>query len=336
MAFSLVWFDGFDDVDEADLKRRYNTGAGWTVSTSTRFSTGNCIGQGGGGTSLQKAITAAQSVVMGFAFYHPYNEFRNVAYLSYSGTTHIRLTIDTDNRFRIYRDGTLLGTGSYVYALGSWVYLELGAKIDDSSGEVVLRVNGNVTDISLTGQDTRNGATAAVDTVALYTHDSSQRVDDWSVWTAAGDSPSTGLPGDLRVRTKAVTSDAAVAFARSAGSDNFANVDEMPSDEDSTYNSSATAGDIDRFGFSAFTVTGAIKAVSLSMMYRKDDAGSRTIRQFLRTGGASPTVANGETKSCSDSYQNQVDIIVTNPETGAPFASASELNACTIGYELVS
>lgn len=238
--------------------------------------------------------------------------------------------------FIITRNGTTLGTGTFVPAFNVWYYLELKVTISDTVGVAELRVNGTV-DITLTSQDTRNaGSAAAVDYVGFSIGNTTSQnlrwcdvyVIDWST------SPNTTYLGDCRVRPYKANAAGSTTQWTPLSSTNVSNVDDATSsDEDTTYNYDSTAGHIDLYAMEDLPDSATIVAVQHSYRYRKDNAGSRSVRGRIRTNSTEYT---GSTISAADTYVTQVEPPrEVNPQTSAGWTTA-EVNALETGIELVS
>lgn len=114
---------------------------------------------------------------------------------------------------------------------------------------------------------------------------------------------------------------------------NYAAVSEDGVDQDQSYNVSGTAGAVDLYGTNAGLPSGAtVYGVQVCGVYRKDDAGSRSVANLIKSG---TTQAAGATRSIGTSYQYYADMFATNPATGASWA-VSDVNALEIGCEVVS
>jgi hypothetical protein len=90
--------------------------------------------------------------------------------LKEGSTTHLAVGIATypTRQVLAYRDTTTLGTytGELSPLPSNWFCLEIGGVIHDTTGSVVVKINGQ-TVLSLENVDTRNGGTGIVDTLAI-------------------------------------------------------------------------------------------------------------------------------------------------------------------------
>jgi len=104
-------------------------------------------------------------------------------------------------------------------------------------------------------------------------------------------------------------------------------------DGDATYVASATANDISDFAHEALTLTGTIYGVIHVSYVRKDDAGARSFRQVLLSGGTTET--NGADIAATSSWFYYMDAMDVNPNTGTAFTPTT-FNATTIGVKEIT
>jgi len=249
-----------------------------------------------------------------------------------STTVHVDIRVTALGEIRATRNGTSLGLTSAVIAINTWYWIALRAVINDTTGAVDVRVN-NTSVLALTSQDTRNGGTGIIDNLQLLSVSASNT--DWDnavILDTTGSAPLNAIPTeewriDQRTATGAGNS---TQFTPSTGS-NWQNVDDATQDGDSTYNSSSTAGHVDLFAIQDFD-PGAVRAVQVCMVARRDDAGPREIREKCRSASAD---YNGTTQTVTSAYVVYRQIRETDPATAAAW-TASNLNAAEFGYELVT
>ncbi len=236
------------------------------------------------------------------------------------------------------RNGTVLASTGALLQNGQQYYIEVKVTIGNA-GSYEVRLNGN-TVLSGSGVDTQYTANAYADAPDLFMYQPADAqsigFDDYYVCDGSG-TVNNDFLGDIRVQ--AVYPDADGTYSDFTGQDgdsvdNRLNVDEAAPDSDTTYNASANAGDKDSFGFGDITPTAAvIKGIQVTLDGRKDDAGSRQVRGFLRIGG---TDYPCDTADVLDTY-NQLGrtVVETNPDTSAAF-TREEIAALEAGYELVA
>lgn len=232
--------------------------------------------------------------------------------------------------------GTVLGTPAATpLPVNTWVYVEAKFTISDTVGVVVVRVNGTPV-ISLTNQDTRNAGNATANTVRMgpaASFGTSLDFDDLYICDTTG-SVNNDFLGDCKVEQVLPTgAGASTLWTPSAGS-NWDAVNDSPApDGDTTYVSSATAGQTDLYAFGDLGVaSGTVKAVQATVLARKDDAGSRSLAVVARPGS---TDRVGATQAVGDNYAGYTEVWNTNPDTAAAWTVA-EVNASQFGVRMVA
>ncbi len=342
---ALIWIDGFDWVASAVsqtttsyLGLKYSNVVNNYTSRAARIS-GNGFAMSGndsGSTITSPIFTGAATVVAGFGY------FRNTSSVSHavlrlrnSGTDHITLVVNASGFIEVYRgtsSGTLLGTGSTTQlSNGQWYFLEMKATIDDTTGSVIVKVN-EATELSLSGIDTRNGGSAIVDSFMLDLQSGRWYIDDFYLLDTTG-SANNDFLGDIQVQIL-VPSGAGTHtdFTPSTGS-NYQNVDDIPEDADTTYNTGSVNGDTDTYAFGNITATSAvIKGVDVNILARKTLSGSRTFAPVIRTNS---TDYVGDDITALDSYSLNNQIYETNPDTSSAWLKA-EVDAAEFGIQVTN
>jgi len=240
-------------------------------------------------------------------------------------TEHLGLRISGSN-LALSRAGTVVATATGLTILANiWYSVDIRATIADSA-TVEMWIDG-VQRIAPTTVDTRAGGNGTIDSWLMSRGNNADTQDICDIYVA---STKYG-PG----RCVAITPDAAGSSTQwtPLSSTNVSNVDETTTpDDDTTYVSSVTAGNIDLYNLTTPGSTGTIKAVGVSARWRKDDAGVRTARTKLKSGS---TTVNGTTQSVPDAYVTEVRdaLLEQDPDTSAAWTDLSALQA---GVELVS
>lgn len=334
MAWQLDWLDGLDHyANTTQLQRVYGGAPQGFTTMAGRF----------GGQALRCGVTrvsvSAPSWVTSLAaYFQGLSDDRNIVVFHDGGTQQLRLVtsqVGGDFFLRLKRgDGTILATGSTRVQQDVWHFIEFGAKIDNTAGIAIVRLNG-ITQIQLTNTDTQNSANASADRVELGYNGVSPFYfwDDWAIWRdPAGGDPALALPGELRVKTSLMVGDELAQWSRSAGTANYQNVDETTPNDDTDYNFSSTPGQEDRFVPQSITATGAIKGLAVFGQFRKDDAGTRTVKLALKSG---VSVFYGPDRDLLSSYMGDTLIFEKNPDGNVPWTEAA-VNAARPGYNLVA
>jgi len=188
------------------------------------------------------------------------------------------MRVTAAGEIKVLRNGTLLGVTSGLGLLAN-TYYHIGfmTTVHDTAGTYEVRVNG-VTKLTGGPADTKFTASAWIDQVQfLGLIAGNTDYDDLVIST-------DGFCGDCRV--VALLPDAAGNYSEwtpSAGA-GWQCVDEPSMNSDTDYVSSSTAGQRNSYSFGAVP-SGAVKAVQHVTALRKDDAGSRTTKHFVRIAG---------------------------------------------------
>lgn len=271
-----------------------------------------------------------------------------IIYVREGGTIHCSFQSNAAGEINMRRGpdgagGTTLGTTVGLgFSAGLWFYLEFRWIIDNTVGEMEVR-SGGFTVGEVTGVDTQNGGTAAWDNFQLRGWSGSRDThwDDIYLLDNAA-SGVTGAPnndflGDVIV--EAIFPDAngaTIELTPSAGlnDDNVGIAADKPGpDDDTTFNSSDTAGLQDTYEVEPLTeiTVDDIRAVQVSAIARVE-SGSRNARLILRDGavdqyGAAyglPTVYGGHTNIAEGD----------NPFAGTAQWTIANVNLLEPGFEV--
>lgn len=156
--------------------------------------------------------------------------------------------------------------------------------------------------------------------------------------TINGTSQSTGTPTWATTGGSTTTSGTAtfavVGTGSNPGAQNWMAVAEIPSpDGDDSYNSDSTPGDIDLFTLTSLPAGAQnIAAVDPIVYARKDDAGTRTITNHIKSG---TTVVDGPNIALSTTYQYIDNIQQTDPNTSAAW-TVTGVNNLLVGYKEIA
>lgn len=337
---ALIGFEGFDEWHDNDVGAPFGSGItnAWPDAASILVDAGEL-----GGQQALSSVGSTGKLLLGTSYITIICGVRYKTHTSFATTTgvlrfldgstvHCGVSINTSGKLFVWQGttATVLGTGTQVLATGSHYYIEAKVTIDDTGGVAIVRVD-EITDINLSTQDTRNGGNATLDTIDFVINTGTgQRIDDIYVCDTTGSSPTNTFLGRIRVETLFVTTDNAVAFTP-LSSTNASNVDEVQMDSDTTYNSSASTGQVDTFNHGSLSSTpSTVHAAIVSATMRKDDATVQTVRTKLISGA---TTSNGTSQSPATAYQRVQNMYLTDPNDGA--WTATTINATKIGYEHV-
>jgi hypothetical protein len=326
---------------------RFAAGTGETSQGILFNGSGNKIyAQVAYGTNLQTAIT-------GFAYRgtRPGSGYQAVVSLVDGSTCQTGLVIDSAGRFSFMKQtglgntlngSVIAGPSTLAISTNVWNYIEFKLTVSSTVGYCEVRLNG-VTALTFTGNTQQ---TANAYTTNIYLGDNgigNSLYDDWYVLDTTGVSPLNTFLGDIRIRTYMPSADSATAglnqFAtspsQSSGS-HYLNVNEVPADGNTSYNSDATATERESYrthGFNGAT----INFVNNWAKFEKDDATSRSAAITARNG---TTNVVGTTISSPSSYAYFNQVVTTDPNTSAAWTPSgygtSTLSNYEAGLEIIS
>lgn len=340
---SLVWCDSFDHYSTTYLVRKYTTQLGTASTVSGSGRNGSGFASGASGTTYQgwrKSLgTSFQTWVVGFAILVPSTPGTqvNVFRIEDGTTAQIEIRVNTDLTISVTRNGTTLGTSSTTLTTNTWAYVELKVKIDNTTGTIELKING-VTRIGPSSSlDTQNTANASASAFVIGSDRLSVRLDDLYVLngTSSGVSgaPNNDFLGDVRVEALFPNGNGnSSQFVGSDGNstDNYLLVDETTPNDDTDYVQSSTLNDKDTYAMTDLvTVAGSVYGIQAVPNAKKDDAGSRTFKTQIRSGG---TDVEGAEKTLGTSYAFFPEIFESD-SAGAQW-TISSINSIEAGVKV--
>lgn len=330
----LLAKDGFD----------VNTAAQASLKWSPVSSNGNLVtgiyGKGSAIANADRSKTPGPNTVTGFQGFHFfYATVAAVAICGWNDGVSIQtdLRLDATGAFFFTRNGTTIGsvaTGNRISA-PAWYWLCPKVKIDNTTGEASLQVNG-VQILTQTGLDTQNTANAFFTTFNIKASNNNHAIDSWHGWDdSAGDNFNTYITEtiiDTQLAT-AVGSNTNWTRGGTNTGNNFSQVNENPEDGDTTYNLSNTINLIDSFGFHNLDeISGAILDVAVNTVDRNDDGLAHILNHYVKSSSA---VALSGSISPTASYLNHQSFNTHDPNTSANWLIAGR-NAAEFGYKYIS
>lgn len=281
------------------------------------------------------SFTDVDEVVTGFHFRvngndqaHPFLEFLD------SSTNQLRFTLNTSLYIEAYRNATLLGTSSAPITLDRWYFLEFRVKIHDTTGTVQIKID-ETSVLNLTGQDTQNTGNASVNTIKFLCAPGNYSgremgIDNWYLLDTTGGSLDDFL-GEIRIVALAPNAAGNSAeFTPSSGL-NYAAVDDIPHDADTTYVESSTSGHRDSYNCATFGSSGTIHAFSVITLAKKTDVGAVSIANTLRL---SSTNYDGATHALTSSYVYYTETFTEDPSTLAAWVNTG-IDSAEIGVTVI-
>jgi hypothetical protein len=242
--------------------------------------------------------------------------------------TQLQLRINQTGNLEISRNvNPVLATGTFTFSPDVWYYVECKWFIHDSTGTFQVWINGDPTpDIDLSGADTHWSGNAEVKSIELQGENAQMDFDDLYIDDAQNH-------GDVFVHTivaDGVGTDA--DFTPLVGA-NWEEVDELPTDLDTTYNESLTVDDRDRFTHTDLPAdTEVVLGVQVGVFAKKTIAGPRQLRTLAHDG---VTEGEGAAQTPGLEWGWLYDMYEDHP-TGAAEWTESEVNAGQFGYTVES
>jgi hypothetical protein len=331
------FIDGFDHYPAAEMLHKWSS---WSNTVS--FVTGRF-----GGSALSTASRSVTKVldnqaewIIGFGFQHLGVSTATGPFLRFMAGATIQDDLYWDAsalKLSVRRGGsTVLGTTTLQLNANVWYYVELRLVFNDTTGVVQLRVNG-VQDINLSSQDTNNAGGNVADRIQFGDPGASNinvSIDDLYLNDATGSAPMNTFLGDCRVETiypNGNGNSSQLVGQDADSTDNYLNVDETNSDDDTTYNESSTVGNKDTYAYGNLAVTsGTVYAVQILPWARKTDAGTRSIVTVARLAG---TEVDSSAYSLPDTY-TYVGQNIRETKPGGGAWTISDVNSAEFGVKI--
>lgn len=276
--------------------------------------------------------------IVGFAFYFGLpTQSANREFLAFrDGTTEqCKIRLNTDFSLSILTSaGTVIATSDpAVVTPQYWHYLEVKVEID-GAGAYEIRLDEQ-TVLSGVNADLQATGNSYFTNLRLQymggTSPDPTTYDDFYLCDDTG-SDFNDFQGDVEIDTLYVDGAGFQADWTPLSGSNYQMVDEGEGafDEDTTYNSSNTPGEIDLFTMTNLPdINGStILAVAVDVGIRHD-SGTPTARAVLRTDGSN---YEGPNYSTSGGYTYMRWLMTTNPDTSVQWLEA-EVNAMQAGYK---
>lgn len=330
---ALIFADGWDNYTDIQSNWTHSDANAMIDLSGTKSRTGiGCLLLTAASTQTLN-INATQKLIAGTAYYTdavgtqeilrftdgvtaPLTTYSCRCWVTAAGE--MQITTDSGGAARI-----LATSAAGLFHFNSYNYVEVKAYADHggTNGSVEVQLNGALV-ISATGirfNFNNVGSTSFAQFSILCSgglpdcrHDDTYLID----WTNPG--PNDNFLGPIGVYTGLPTADAAVAWTPNVGVENFANVDEVPPDGDTTYNFDDVVGDTDQYIYPLTSVpaNAQIFAVQDNMLLRTD-SGARGVTSVV--GGVQSTTDVALTAQYLF-YRWQFDV---NPDSGQGWQPSS-------------
>lgn len=222
---------------------------------------------------------------------------------------------------------------------GQWSYFEIWPTIGAGTGKMKVYFNNNLI-LNASGLNIRTSGNNWWDQLELTGAINGQEItidDHYVCDTQAGPglAPNDTPIGDSKVSTLWATGDNSVMWTPLSGASNYAMIDEVAMDSDTSYNYSSVINDTDLFAFQTLPAgVNLVHGIQLTGAWRKDDGGVRTINQRLEIGGTEYAATDDHNIPDVD-YAYFVDLWVLNPDTTLNW-TIGDVNGLAAGYKLVA
>jgi len=345
MAYTILHSDGFE---HDALGYRYSSAeiAGTTSTTNTNpaLSYGRALVVTGDESSyISPYLLSNPYTTLYTAFHHRTgtNSTTEAALVTFydelNGARQVTITMQYDGssgqilRARMGTStGTLLATSTANLPLaGTWAHVSVMVFVDQVIGRVKVNINSS-TVIDFTG-NTRYTASSRIDRVRVHGRVSGQSnvYDNWVI--ATGDPTADAPLPEIRIYTQFPSADDITQFSVTGAISNWAAVNEVTPNDDTSYTYSSTVGQQDTFVHTAPSIVSTVLGVRVNANLRRDDAGSRAFVPVVKPASSSYTPVSSQ--GMYNRYWIRGYIWQTNPDTGLTWTPAEAMNA-KFGYEL--
>lgn len=336
---SILFSDGCGEYyPTADLLKVWTSQFGVTVQPTSGRRGGACFRMTANNHGINIGVANSTTVFMGVAYKFDGVGAANEDIMSMKdgSTVAIELILDSSNNLSVETGATIHGVTTGVpITSGVWQFIEMSVVVHDTTGIVIVKVDGTEV-LNLTGLDTKPSGVTDINVVGIGGIALDLRADDVYVCDDAGSAPYNTFLGDIQIDPLFPDADGTktefdTTFPASP-TDHYSKVDETGADDDTTYNETPTANDIDLFDFPAVsTISGGsdFLAVKLSAFAKKTDGTLQTM-QLISMPVATEYAGSVETLSTSYNYYSKTWEL--NPETGVAWTDAL-FNASEFGVE---
>lgn len=221
-------------------------------------------------------------------------------------------------------NGSIVARGTKVITLETWMNLQFHIKVDDTVGKLQVKLNG-LLEIDYTG-DTKVGSNTTLVSIGVVNSFNFSYI--YVDHIVASDSDWTD---DVRIEALVPNSDDSVAWDRSTGADNYANVDDIPVD-DANYNYTTVDGETDKVGLTDFSGAGKTPLfVDVLIRAEKNTGNTQQVKTVIDSNG---TVVESSAIDLDIFFKNFHTFYALDPDGNSAWDDAA-LDALKIGYKAV-
>jgi hypothetical protein len=347
---ALLFCDSFDHYDTAHILEKYTAAPGCQIITGGRnpaSSPNNCleIPAEDGFYYLNRPVAASTTLIVGVAL-NPgsLSGTFNGQFLAFLDNANVQLFVQINISGQVLvteLNGTILAsTASGLIAANVYNYIEVQVLFaTTATGSIAIQVNGvaaaNVGSIQTAFDGNASANIVSLGQYGMQTGSAPTFLfDDFYICDGTTTVNNTFL-GDVKVALAMPNGVGRLSqWTRTGGTTagNYTAVDEIPPDDDTSYVSSSTVGQVDSYLIGSIGTPAAIVAVQLVASARKDDSGSRVVA--LGFGNSTTTNFNAGT-SVPNEYTMITRPMNTNPITSASWAP-TDLTSAQIGLDVIS
>ena len=325
---NILLVESWDHYSTADIGKKWTVANNGTISAGTGRNGTSSMRLSGSQPGPQFTVANLATVYAGFAFKMSATGAAALLRLYDGGGIQLDLALNASNLFTVMRGAsTAVATATTgALAANTYYYIEARFTLHASAGTCEVRVNG-ATVINATGLNLITTANAYTNSVQLLSGGgfAAYDFDDVVITTDA-------FLGDVRVIAVFPAAPGNYSQWTPSAGLGWQCVDEASMNSDTDYVSSSTPGQRNSYDFAAVGATGAVKAVQHVATMRKDDAGTRTVKQFARISG---TDYDGSVVSVGDTYAMSRRVMAVNPATGTDWTVA-QIDGSEFGSKLES
>lgn len=219
--------------------------------------------------------------------------------------------------------GTSLGVGATILTTGVWYRIELNAN-KGAAAAYELRING-VTELSGSANQTANDMALVI--LGKRVNRNGQTIDVYYDDFVVEDSIFPGPGRVLNIRP--IANSTPQQWTAGTGTSGFAEIDEIPVDDDTTYiqNPGVGSNDISLFTFDTTGISGKTKAIQPWCSWRRLAGNAATSKIELISGA---TTVDSVLTNILTVYRANYTIFALDPNTGLPWKKAA-LTALRVG-----
>lgn len=333
-----------DGAESGNTLSLYPFQNNWDVSSSIKRSGSYSYKEISSGAAwINVLVNDLTEIYVRFAFYpNSYQSGYNHYFMQIFDNGQCLLNLaplsTTTGQIGIYLNTTLIGSGDAVMNTNTWHLVEVYYKIHSTEGAIKIRVNG-ILDYSFAGNTVSGGKSKfnKINIGCNYGNYCVWYFDDIAVNDTNGvvDNSWCGDGHVIALVPNANGDSSDLVGSDGNSTDNYALVDDIPNDGDTTYVESATGDDYDLYNLTAsgLGATHVIKRVWVESIAKDTTTAGGQIKHVLKTNSTeydSSAISLGTAYALNKSAEHTV-----NPQTGSAWTPA-ELDALQVGVKIVA